>query len=40
MDGSAHRRLQLDGEAAAHEEAAEASSGVLIDARRLEQRSE
>jgi hypothetical protein len=38
VDGSAHGWLQLDGDTAAHEEAVEASSGVLIDAWRLEQR--
>jgi hypothetical protein len=40
VDGSAHGWLQLDGDAAVHEEAAEASGGVLVGARRLEQRSE
>jgi hypothetical protein len=40
VDGSAHGRFQLDGDAAVHEAVTEASGGVLIGARRLEQRCE
>jgi hypothetical protein len=40
VDGSTRGWVQLDGDAVVHEEAAEASGGVLIGARCLEQISE